>query len=634
MKKINSIKFKNFKAFYGEETIQLDGNNLLVYGENGSGKSSIFWGLYTFLQSSSKVQPDILKYFVEFDDAIPDTYDSLKNIFSNSAEDAYIELDTINYVLNATTGKYDKGAIVKDRIDATNTTTDIAKNNQPIALANASSDFINYKLLHNFYNVTHKQEINLWQVFLRDIFPFFRNNEREKYFAERIEDLTKSSPKSSRGAKNLKVGSRPQVEYVQKIDALNNDIQNFLVEIEQNANHFLKEHFFEGKDVVKIYLTYNVKIDYNSVRFQDKSKYSISLNLELWDGILNAWKKVKRPHSFLNEAQLTRVAIAVRIGALQTRLQNREYQILCLDDMLISLDMGNRDKVLQTFLNTEKKADLEFFDKFQKLIFTHDKSFYNLCKQRIRLNLNEKDWYFKEIYLDTDKTPQRPFIDNSTDYFERAEKHLKAFDYPASANALRQGFENLVFNLLPVNERYTFNKEGITIVKTLDGLLTSFKVILKVHSQNLNLINDLFIFKDHLLNPLSHNNLKTAVFKEELQKLLAIVPLVKALETTVLKKLSDVPTIIKFVDTNATTNDLTTYHISIREDLVKYKLLDGLEYLNKMECISLKSVLPDGTERVHNYLCKNLKDCAKKFAHNLGTTYTNDMAILSKLDLT
>ncbi len=626
MKKINSIKFKNFKAFYDEETIQLDGKNILVYGENGSGKSSIFWGLYTFLQSSSKVQKDIIKYFVDFDDANADTYDSLKNIFSTSAEDAYIELGTLDTV---------SGTITIDKIDAVNTSTDIAKNNQPIALANASSDFINYKLLHNFYNVTHKQEINLWQVFIRDIFPFFRNNEREKYYAERIDELTKSVPKSSGGVKNLKIGSRPQVEYVQKIDNLNNDIQIFLNEIEQNANFFLKEHFFDSKDVLKVFLSYNTKIDYNSIRFQDKSKtnYSISLNLELWDDLLKTWKKVKRPHSFLNEAQLTRVAIAVRIGALQTRLQNREYQILCLDDMLISLDMGNRDKVLQTFLNTEKKVNLEYFDKFQKLIFTHDKAFYNLCKQRIRLSLDEKDWYFKEIYLDTDKVPQRPFIDNSTDYFERAEKHLKAFDYPASANALRQGLENIIFNFLPENERYTFNKEGITVVKTLDGLLTAFKVILKNHTQNLSLINDLFIYKDHLLNPLSHNNIKTAVFKQELQKLLQLTPLLKSLESTTLKKLSDIPTIIKFIDTNATTGDVTTYHLAIKENLVKYKLLDGIEYLSKTECVSVKSVLPDGTERLHNHHCKNLRDCAKKIAFNLGTTYADDMAILSKLDL-
>ena len=71
MYRINSINFKNFKAFFEEEKIQLDGKHLLVYGENGSGKSSIFWGLYTFLQSSGKDLADITKYFVHFDENVP-----------------------------------------------------------------------------------------------------------------------------------------------------------------------------------------------------------------------------------------------------------------------------------------------------------------------------------------------------------------------------------------------------------------------------------------------------------------------------------------------------------------------------------------------------------------------------------
>ncbi len=427
MKKINSIKFKNFKAFYGEETLQLGGKNLLVYGENGSGKSSIFWGLYTFLQSSTKLAGKITKYFVSFDENDSTTFDSLKNIFAAEADEAFIKLETID----TTTG-----TITVDRIDAFNPTTDIEKNNQLIALANASSDFISYKLLHNFYNVTHKQEINLWQVFMRDIFPFFRDNETEKYYGTRIKEILKGVPQSSGGVKRAS-GSQRTI-YEEKINILNNVINNFLFQVETNANLFLTNHFFEGKEQLKLKLNYQIAINYDSVS-SGNHNYKISMLVEIKDNAPHSWKKVKRPHSFLNEALLTRVAIAIRIGALQTRLQNRDYQILCLDDMLISLDMSNRDKVTKIILNTENNPDLAFFDKFQKLIFTHDKSFYHLCKQRLQLSQKDGDWHFKEIYLDTDKTPQRPFIDNSTDYFQRAEKHLKAFDYPASANALRQG---------------------------------------------------------------------------------------------------------------------------------------------------------------------------------------------------
>lgn len=624
MKKINSIKFKNFKAFYEEETIQLDGKHLLVYGENGSGKSSIFWGLYTFLQSSSKVQKDIVKYFVDFDDANVDSYDSLKNIFSTKGQDSYIELSTIDT---------DSGTITLDRIDSVNTSTDIAKNNRPIALANASSDFINYKLLHNFYNVTHKQEINLWQVFLRDIFPYFRNNEKEKYFSERIEELVKSVPKSSGGAKKLKMGSRPQVEYVQKIDNLNSEIQIFLSEIEQNANTFLKNHFFDGVDIVKMQLSYDKKVDYETIRDRNINNYSILLALELWDGNNGIWKKVKRPHSFLNEAQLTRVAIAVRIGALQTRLQNRDYQILCLDDMLISLDMGNRDRVIQIFLNIEKKVELEFFDKFQKLIFTHDKSFYNLCKQRIKLNVKESDWYFKEIYLDSEKKPHRPFIDNSTDYFQRAEKHLKAFDYPASANALRQGLENLVFNFLPNNLRLTKERNGeeYTVPKQLNDLLEGLKKMHKTYGVDVTKINDLFVYKDQLLNPFSHDNIFTPVYKEELQKVLHIIPELKVLKTQILKEMNKSPTMIRFVDTKTDTGEQITYYLQLTENLLLHTLIDGSQHLSRSELITVKYTYPDGREVARNLIHKSLFEYKKQLQFFLQTTYADDSALLAKL---
>ena len=51
--RITEIEIKNFKAFYGTYRINLHkaGKNLLVYGENGSGKSSLFFALKLFLES-------------------------------------------------------------------------------------------------------------------------------------------------------------------------------------------------------------------------------------------------------------------------------------------------------------------------------------------------------------------------------------------------------------------------------------------------------------------------------------------------------------------------------------------------------------------------------------------------------
>ena len=52
--KITKIEIKNFRAFRGVYQIDLAkaGKNLLVYGENGSGKSSLYLALKSFLESS------------------------------------------------------------------------------------------------------------------------------------------------------------------------------------------------------------------------------------------------------------------------------------------------------------------------------------------------------------------------------------------------------------------------------------------------------------------------------------------------------------------------------------------------------------------------------------------------------
>jgi len=83
MKRIQKIEIKNFKAFREEQLFDLNGKNVLIFGNNGSGKSSLFWALYTFLQSSIKKDDEIKKYFEIFDESNTATHESLKNMFES-----------------------------------------------------------------------------------------------------------------------------------------------------------------------------------------------------------------------------------------------------------------------------------------------------------------------------------------------------------------------------------------------------------------------------------------------------------------------------------------------------------------------------------------------------------------------
>ncbi|MBA4450555.1 hypothetical protein FHK94_13815 [Cylindrospermopsis raciborskii CS-506_D] len=109
-------------------------------------------------------------------------------------------------------------------------------------------------------------------------------------------------------------------------------------QIQKNANKFIKDHFFQGKDVIIIELNFGKKFDFDLVKSkiwqEDRQSYrqeqlQINLSVKIYD------KKVERVQSFLNEAELTKIAIGIRIGALLTRpLKSARFKILVLDDML------------------------------------------------------------------------------------------------------------------------------------------------------------------------------------------------------------------------------------------------------------------------------------------------------------
>ena len=53
MSKIKTLHINNFKFFRNSKPLDLDSKHLLLYGENGNGKSSVYYGLYTLLEAAT-----------------------------------------------------------------------------------------------------------------------------------------------------------------------------------------------------------------------------------------------------------------------------------------------------------------------------------------------------------------------------------------------------------------------------------------------------------------------------------------------------------------------------------------------------------------------------------------------------
>jgi len=489
-KTVEKIVLKNFKAFRQEQVIDFKNKNVLIYGNNGAGKSSIFWALYTFLQSSIKSKEGVEKYFKVFDVNNDATHQSLRNVFEGEDETAYIELtvkdgeDLIPYRIPAqeaapvavaaaevTPAEVEEVApenisvAVTEEVRAEDiseaTVVEVPVDLSPITpvvpeavaeeptdtnikLLNTTSDFINYKLLSGFYRDSHKYDVNLWSVFERDIFPFITDNVNDKTFLEKLKVDTKDVERYDSGYK-LREGWRKD-EYIAWLDSeVNGKIDALLGSIEQFANDFIKEHFYNNQDVLKVKLTFDKRFTFELIEqhvWEDGNKHirendlQIKLVVSQYDTANTRWIPLHRVQSFLNEAQLTRIAIGIRIGALRTRLQTTEFKLLVLDDMLISLDLSNRMEVIKIILNHNNKPSLRFFDSFQKIILTHDKGFYNILKNYT----NGSEWEYYKLTKD-ENSNAAPNLNTDKTHIEKAARFLADGEFDAVGNELRKEVE-------------------------------------------------------------------------------------------------------------------------------------------------------------------------------------------------
>lgn len=437
MRKIHQIKIGNFKAFQQEQVFELKGKNVLAYGNNGSGKSSLFWALYTLTQSSIKKDEEIQKYFKIFKESDKSTHQSLRNVFTGEDENSFIDL-----TLKDDHGEEKVYTISHDTITSNKDSDTI------IQELNQASDFINYKLLHNFYAATHRQEVNLWPVFERDIFPFLMDNANHALL-DTIKARTKDVERTATGRP---VKGRKAEAVEQRIAALNSEIETLLSQIQTNANDFIKKHFFDNKDVIRLSLQFAKRFNFEKVRnrlwqpgkeAERHNSLHIKLLVEVFQKESTEWKPIHRIQSFLNEAQLTRIAIGIRIGALRTRIQTTDFKILVLDDMLISLDMSNRMPIVKMILNQNNDPDLHFFDQFQKIILTHDKGFYELIKR----HTSPQQWEYYNFHAKEDENSP-PTIKTDRTSLEKAQAFLADGEYDACGNELRKETEILISKYL------------------------------------------------------------------------------------------------------------------------------------------------------------------------------------------
>ncbi|MBO7440795.1 MAG: hypothetical protein J6U21_14075, partial [Bacteroidales bacterium] len=286
-----------------------------------------------------------------------------------------------------------------------------------------------------------------------------------------------------------------------------------------------------------------------------------------------------KPHVFLNEAKLSALATAIKLSILDYRISSAAapdcLKILVLDDIMISMDMSNRDVVLDIIL--EKAND------YQIILMTHDRAFYNLIKSRLINRKINNSWVYREMYQFNNQNILKPIIINPKSYLDVAYKYMMDCDYPASANYMRKECERILGEILPKDKVFIFPDipdlkgqietvdAGGEKVYQLQNLIANFVSFCLETGINVSEYQKILEFKDMLLNPLSHNNFNTPIYRRELVEcyniLLKLNELNAKIEKTTIGDNGDKFN-LRFSD--GTKNYVYTFHL--KNEFYKYKL--------------------------------------------------------------
>lgn len=517
--RIQKTEFKYFK-FHKDLIIDFDSRNLLIYGENGAGKSSIYEALYSNFYHQKRLDKKITSI-------IQEKYRTRG--FESEDLEVNINLDN-DEILNRKANELTDFAVLKGSGSG--------------GLLNFPFEPIIYFANEKVLNCMTKENffITLNET-LFEHFPKMKGSlsDRENYHFKRFtqfQDLEKLKKKI--------------------IDTIgSNDTENIRTEFEkilQSENNIL-QHMFEVQFPLE-------EINNTIKRFDESFKISFEITPAV-SGI-NEFLEFNPPFITLkiddikydgklsqhfNEAKLKLIGVAIYFAlAKKYADENSEFKLLVLDDFLTSLDMANRKLII--------KYILEEFKDYQKLILTHNLQFFNMVTKMIHLDSeDEKKWKIQKLFVYDN---QAFLYDKNIRYLTDAKERVKSGDLHSAGNFIRKEFERIInefeqlLELGKVEEQKHIlsalqskdnhvvkaNKDFNALIKTVSNLLKSNKsdedklqsiqnIIeirdskeidfnTEVDGEKINMkIKKAIFYKNLIFNPSSHDDINAEIYQRE-----------------------------------------------------------------------------------------------------------------------
>lgn len=465
--RVRRIEVTDFRAFPKDHPgifdLSADGCNLLAFGENGSGKSS----LYRALRDLFSTNP-------------PNLMDR-RNVFTDGPAPRVKVTLTDGSVFDWTAAGHPTAQV-----------TDIARR----------SSFLTHTALRELiYNANGPDEPNnIFNDAIRFLIGDFdatleggvRRSIGELWsdvtaaFDARIPSPTGGKPR------------RPQ-NYIKTVETacarFNDGMRQALERLEVESKRLLRKLL----DVLAVDPLVLVGLTFPQLVY-DETQRKV-LNQSLVAKVRVRTHDVAAPQSFLNEGRQSALALALYLAGrtVCAPLGRQQLKLLVMDDLLISLDASHRRPVLDVILSE--------FEDWQIILLTHDRYWFQLAREQIAAT---GAWKTVEIFERYNGELLTPYVrDLSPDVVEallaQAQKFLAANHPAAACNYARSACE-AIFERYCVAKKLTF-KLSIEGPRRppLNDLLQKVKNEVKDDAPRLNALKQLEPHKRYVLNPFSHD---------------------------------------------------------------------------------------------------------------------------------
>ena len=432
--KLTQIQLRDFRAFAGELNLPLpDGCNLLLHGENGSGKSSLSCSLrefFTFNQDSALTPTK--KPIIPYRHSFPDTNPTPK------PRVAQVKLTFTDAAIPSATIAWDESQLhPMETGDGKQPEPATPAQRENIVAISRSSGFFDYRALLRASLTRHAEKLpeQLFDLFAETLLAGFRvrTGGGEQTIGKLWSDAKKAKPRY-RYKKGLKAAN-------DVVEIFDRAFRPFLEKVKDKANEFL--NYFPNHRL-RI-----VKLDYTGSSYP-KATLELTGKAIIPEIEFNG-QRVNDHQEFLNEARLTALGLSVFLAAVALADANPAdpdpLRLLVLDDVLIGLDLNNRLPLLE-LLSKE-------FPRHQIMLLTHDLVWFDIARE----HTGEWDgctWSHARLFEEpTGPTeplmPRFERIKPSMDDLKIAEGYVRVGDLRAGAVYIRAAYEATIKNICERN---------------------------------------------------------------------------------------------------------------------------------------------------------------------------------------